>query len=72
MSLSSDRRSETWIPAPLGLTTIASAIEALRQEDRSEFVAIVLFALVGLAAALVAAMVFGPAFDYGGILAVAG
>jgi hypothetical protein len=72
MSLSSDRRSETWIPVPLGLATLASAIRTLRQEDRSELVAVCLFALIGLAAALVAAVAFGPAFDYGGILAAAG
>jgi hypothetical protein len=72
MSLSSDRYSETWVPAPAGLATMASATETLRRAGRSEFVAICLFALIGLTATLVAAVAFGPAFDYGGLLAVAG
>lgn len=72
MSLSSYQRNETLIPTPLGLATIASSAQTLRRADRSELGVMCLFALIGLAATLVAAVVFGPTFDYGGILAAAG
>jgi hypothetical protein len=72
MSLSSYRRNETWIPTPLGVSTIASAIRELSRADWLEFAAVCLFALAGLSAVLVAVEAFGPSFDYGGILAAAG
>ncbi|HLH92727.1 MAG TPA: hypothetical protein VKX28_30245 [Xanthobacteraceae bacterium] len=72
MSISSDRRSETWIPAPLGLATIDFTMPTLRQADRLELAAVCLFALIGLAATVVAAVAFGPTFDCGSILAAAG
>jgi hypothetical protein len=72
MSLSSYRRNETWIPTPLGATTIVSATRELSRSDWSQFAAVCLFALAGLSVVLIAAVAFGPAFDYGGVLAAAG
>jgi hypothetical protein len=60
VSLSSSQRNETWVPAPLGLATIVSATQAIRGADRSDFPAVCAFALIGLAAVLVATVAGGP------------
>jgi hypothetical protein len=72
MSFTSDRPNETWIPTPLGLATLAFAIQTLRRADRSELAAVCVFAFIGLTATLIAAAVGGSAFDYGSILTAAG
>jgi hypothetical protein len=72
MSLSSDRRNETWMPIPLGSSAIASAIRELSPADWPEFGAMCLFVLAGFSAVLAAVEGLGPAFDYGSILAAGG
>jgi len=72
MSFTSSDRNEAWIPMPLGLATMGSAIQTLRRADRSELAAVCLFAFIGLTATLIAAAASGSAFDYGTILTAAG